>query len=212
MNTLVEQAEALWHEAVGIWASGGWAMYAIALNALVMFGVGAGVYLKLAGKGFRTVREKQWRRWIERPEERKGPVGALLDFVSGAQTVREATGRFEELRASETAPFDRDLRVMKICVAAAPLLGLLGTVTGMLSTFEALSTGGGGEKTMGMIAAGISEALVTTETGLMIALPGLFISHLLGRNCDRYKSFLAHMETVYAQALYKRTHVRETAA
>jgi hypothetical protein len=92
---------------------------------------------------------------------------------------------------------------MKICVSAAPLVGLLGTVTGMLSTFEALATGSGGEKTMGMIAAGISEALVTTETGLVIALPGLFFQYQLSRRFQTYRAFLAHLESVCNQVLYR---------
>jgi len=94
--------------------------------------------------------------------------------------------------------------MMKICVSAAPLLGLLGTVTGMLTTFGALSTGAGGDKTMSMVAGGISEALITTETGLVVALPGLFFQYQLGRTYERYKAFLAHLETVCTQSLYRR--------
>ena len=73
----------------------------------------------------------------------------------------------------------------------------------MLTTFDALATGAGGQKTMGMIAGGISEALITTETGLLIALPGLFFQYQLMRKHERYKAFLAHVESVCTQKLYR---------
>jgi len=129
--------ETLWNEASTIWVSGGWAMVAIAVIAFVMFAMGMHIYLKLLGKGFRSLPEKSWRRWIEHPERRRGPVGDLLDSVSEAKTLEDAVRRFEEIRAAEATPFARDLRVMRICVSAAPLVGLLGTVTGMLATFGA---------------------------------------------------------------------------
>ncbi|MBN1515007.1 MotA/TolQ/ExbB proton channel family protein [Candidatus Sumerlaeota bacterium] len=200
---LSDQLGSLWSQAFEIWLSGGWAMIAIACIALAMFGLGMHVRLKLTGKGFSSVREKTWRHWINHPNERRGPIGDLLDFVVGAASLKEAAVNFEELRATEIAPFERDLRVMKICVGAAPLLGLLGTVTGMLATFAALAGGGGGDQTMALVAGGISEALVTTETGLVIALPGLFFQYQLARKLERYKGFLAHLETVCAQKLYK---------
>ncbi len=56
---------------------------------------------------------------------------------------------------------------------------------------------------MDMIASGISEALITTETGLVIALPGLFFQYHLSRERDRYDAFLSHLETVCTQYLYK---------
>ncbi|MFP4354504.1 MAG: MotA/TolQ/ExbB proton channel family protein [Phycisphaerae bacterium] len=201
---ILDHFPALWNQAIAIWASGGWAMYAIAVNALVMFGMGMHIWFKLREKGFSSVPEKTWRRWIDHPDQRKGPVGRLLDFVSGARSLKDSAINFEELQASEVAPFQRDLLVMRIAVGAAPLLGLLGTVTGMLSTFGAMATGTGGEQTMDQIAKGISEALVTTETGLVIALPGLFMQHALGRGVEKYKAFLAHLETVFNQNLYWR--------
>jgi biopolymer transport protein ExbB len=203
MNELVTQFTMIWEEALVIWRSGGWAMIAIAIIALVMFGLGVHVYLKLTGKGFASVREKTWRRWIDHPAERRGPIGELLDLATGARSIKEASEFFEEVRAAEVAPFERDLRVMKICVSGAPLLGLLGTVTGMLATFAALATGSGGDETMGLVAGGISEALVTTETGLVIALAGLFFQYQLARKLERYKAFLAHLETVCTQKLYR---------
>lgn len=204
IDDLGAAVSSLWSEANEIWLSGGWAMIAIASIAMVMFGVGVHVRLKLGETGFLRVPEETWRRWIDSPLEREGPIGELIESVAGARSLSESEALFEELRASETAPFERDLRVMKVCVGATPLVGLLGTVTGMLATFAALSSGGGGDKTMGMIAKGISEALITTETGLVIALPGLFFQYQLQRRFERYKAFLAHLETVCAQGIYRR--------
>jgi biopolymer transport protein ExbB len=203
MNAMMGQVIALWQQAVGIWLSGGWAMIALAVDALVMLALGMHVLFKLREKGFQSVPEKTWRRWIDRPDERRGPVGQLLEFVTGAGSLKQATVFFEELRTTEIIPFERDLSVMKICVSAAPLMGLLGTVTGMLATFGALASGAGGEKTMGLVAEGISEALVTTETGLIIALPGLFFQYQLSRRLERYRVFLTHLETICTQNLYK---------
>jgi biopolymer transport protein ExbB len=187
-------------------------MVAIAATSLLMFALGFHVHLKLRGKGFQSVPETTWRRWIQHPGERKGPIGEMLNFVGGCESLREVSVSFKELRATETVPFERDLRLMRICVSAAPLLGLLGTVTGMLATFGALSSGSGGEKTMGLVASGISEALITTETGLVIALVGLFFQYQLARKHERYKAFLAHLETVCTQDLYRRLRRRRRVA
>ena len=203
MDAIRTQLTTLWEEACVIWSQGGWAMYAIAAIAVVMFGVGTSIHLKLRRTGFRSVPEGRWRTWIDRPEKRRGPVGRLIELVMGAGSVRELSALFEQVRRAETIPFERDLRVMKVCVSAAPLVGLLGTVTGMLSTFGALSLGSGGDKTMGMVAQGISEALITTETGLVIALPGLFFQYQLTRAFERYKAFLTHLETVCSQAVFR---------
>ncbi len=194
----------IWEQALSIWVTGGWAMVAIAFIALVMFTIGMNMYFKLASKGVGKIKEKTWRNWIDQPELRKGKIGAILDFVTASKSLSDMSVFFSEIRATEIAPFDRDLKVMKICVGTAPLVGLLGTVTGMLTTFDALSSGSGGEKTMSSIASGISEALVTTMTGLVVALPGLFFQYQLARKNEKYKSFLSHVETVCTQKLYKK--------
>ncbi len=71
------------------------------------------------------------------------------------------------------------LDVIGVLAAIAPLLGLLGTVTGMMATFDVIAVfGTGNAKAM---ARGISEALITTQTGLLIAIPGLYMKGLLDR-------------------------------
>ena len=216
MPTTLDQARAqaavLWDQALNIWIAGGPAMVAIAAAGFVMFGLGMRVLLGLRTKSRRGIREESWRRWIDRPVEREGHIGALLGEVVGFRTLEDTAAAFQGLRGVELASFDRDLRVMKICVAIAPLLGLFGTVTGMLATFGALSSGSGGDKTIGLIAKGISEALITTETGLVVALPGLFSQYQLARGVERYRAFLAHLETVVTQAQYRRMQAEEAAA
>ncbi len=212
LENLPETLASVWEQATEIWASGGWAMIAIAVIGVVMFGMGVHVLLSLRKTGFRSVSEATWRDWIDNPDQRRGPVGRMLDFVADDESLDTTERHFDQLRKTRTLPFERDLRVMKTFVSAAPLVGLLGTVTGMLSTFGALASGSGGEKTMGMIAEGISEALITTETGLVIALPGLFLQYYLTRNFDRYKAFLEQLESVCMQVAYRRQRERRAVA
>jgi biopolymer transport protein ExbB len=71
------------------------------------------------------------------------------------------------------------LSVIGVLAAMAPLMGLLGTVTGMIATFDVLAVfGTGNAKAM---AGGISEALITTQTGLLVAIPGLYMKGFLER-------------------------------
>ena len=204
MNSLSEQIESTWQQALSLWQAGGWAMIAIAIVAVIKFMVGMNIYLKMLGKGFEWVSEKKWRTWLDHPERRKGPIGRMLNLVADGGTVEATEVLFEQVQSTEIKPFERDLLVMRVCVAAAPLLGLLGTVTGMVSTFDALTTGSGGDETQGMVASGISEALITTETGLVIALAGLFFQYQLTRKHQRYKAFIAHLRSVCTQHVYHR--------
>jgi len=72
---------------------------------------------------------------------------------------------------------DRHLPLVTVMAAAAPLLGLLGTVTGMVHTFEVITEFGNSNPVL--MADGISEALITTQSGLLIAFPLIIIKHRL---------------------------------
>jgi biopolymer transport protein ExbB len=76
-------------------------------------------------------------------------------------------------------PYEQHLKLLRALVVCAPLLGLLGTVKGMIATFVAL--GERGAASMDMLSVGISEALITTQVGLFIAIPGLISSHASAR-------------------------------
>jgi len=77
---------------------------------------------------------------------------------------------------------------IQILVAAAPLIGLLGTVMGMLTTFQGLNSANG--DTIDLIAAGISEAMITTETGLVIAIPATFMVMLISSKIQTIENIL----------------------
>jgi hypothetical protein len=74
------------------------------------------------------------------------------------------------------------------------LFGLLGTVLGMLLTFKAI--GVGGSSASEVVAKGISEALVATQSGLMVALPGWMAAFLAKRWRTEYAAFLARLESI----------------
>lgn len=84
---------------------------------------------------------------------------------------------------------ERYLNTLGSIAAVSPLLGLLGTVTGMIRTFSALTTGGAGDPAA--LAGGISEALITTAAGLMVAIPALIAYRYLRGRVD---SLVVQME------------------
>jgi biopolymer transport protein ExbB len=87
------------------------------------------------------------------------------------------------------AKLDRGLAFLALSATTGPLLGLLGTVMGMIATFEAISGAGSGDPKQ--LAAGISEALVCTATGMAVAIPALLLHAFLGR---KTKAIVGSME------------------
>ena len=78
--------------------------------------------------------------------------------------------------------FQARLSFIALCAAIAPLFGLLGTVTGMITTFKMVTLFGTSDPRF--MAGGISEALITTEAGLWIAIPSLLMRGILGSMAD----------------------------
>ncbi|HSH09509.1 MAG TPA: MotA/TolQ/ExbB proton channel family protein, partial [Oceanipulchritudo sp.] len=90
---------------------------------------------------------------------------------------------------------------LSILVTIAPLMGLLGTVIGMLTTFRGLATSSG--QAVDLVAEGIRVALITTQTGLMIAIPGYIFISMVIRSRNTYLAFLAELETTVVQRIHK---------
>jgi biopolymer transport protein ExbB len=110
------------------------------------------------------------------------PLGQILAAgLSNRQrdraTMKEAV---EDTGRHVVHELERYLNTLGTIAAVSPLLGLLGTVTGMIRTFSALTSGGAGDPAA--LAGGISEALITTAAGLMVAIPALIgYRYLRGR-------------------------------
>ncbi len=195
------ETAAFLERAVEIFETGGLAMGPIGVVAFLMCALGANVWLSMTFSGMRRRSRRKLGQWADQPAFARGALGSVVGHAMQGGSPDAASLSFAEYRAAELDPFERQLRFMKICIGAAPLLGLLGTVTGMLATFAALSSGSGGEQTMQDIAKGISEALVTTEAGLVVALPGLFFHYYLSRKLRGYERFLEEAEHFCRQRL-----------
>jgi biopolymer transport protein ExbB len=132
-----------------------------------------------------------------------GAVGVLilcfLDRCSGDPNLDRNI--LDELVLSLNRSLTKYLPLIGVLAAIAPLLGLLGTVTGMMSTFDVMSLFGTGDA-KGM-AGGISEALVTTQTGLIVAIPGLYMKNFLERRAQALRRQLT------VTGFYLRRHLQE---
>jgi biopolymer transport protein ExbB len=102
------------------------------------------------------------------------PLGRVLSAVEGVSLDEEELLqlKLDEAVLAEMPALERGNGVIKLLAATSPLLGLLGTVTGMILTFQAISLFGTGDPKL--MAGGISQALVTTVLGLVVAIPLLF--------------------------------------
>ncbi len=96
------------------------------------------------------------------------------------------------IRASgqELARYQQGMATLDTCITAAPLLGLLGTVTGMMRTFGALGSGDIGAAA-GTITGGVAEALIATACGLAIAIMGLLPYNYLNARAEQAKQDVA---------------------
>jgi len=179
-----------------IWLSGGWVMLALFACAVLLYAQSFQLVMYVRRARLDDGTAPRWFEWVKSPQQAEGRVGEIIRYtqldVSSAKQVRS---RFDEIRGALLALVERRAKFVGTLVAAAPLLGLLGTVLGMLRTFFGIATSGGAE-TAGVVASGISEALVTTQTGLTIALPGLFLVMLIHRQRHRIEAQLARLESL----------------
>lgn len=185
---------------LNIWSAGGWVMWPLMALALMMFFTAVRTWRQLGGMQYRKLPEESWKLWVRRPQKGEGEVGEIIRYVQDeVETAGEINTRYSEVSAKMLPPIDRQLATLGAFVAAAPLVGLLGTVFGMLVTFQALSSGGGGGQVTEAMAAGISQALFPPEVGLCISLPGLILVQLIKRRRQELEAFLARLESYTIQ-------------
>lgn len=114
----------------------------------------------------------------------------LLDSAS----MREIRNHFLQVRNEYLPVINRRIRFLAIIITTGPLLGLLGTVSGMLSTFNGLVANQGSK--FNNVIEGISEALITTQTGLTISIPALITLSLIVQQRNRLERCIVRLEYI----------------
>jgi biopolymer transport protein ExbB len=120
----------------------------------------------------------------------------LLERSGNTELDREILGQCT-LRLRQR--LDERLAVIGVLAAIAPLLGLLGTVLGMIETFDVIAVFGTGNSRA--MASGIGVALITTQTGLLVAIPGMVMSNRLGRAAQQLRTGLDETRAALARNL-----------
>ena len=183
-------------EMFSIIAGGGWVMILLAILALILYGAAFELMFFTFSGNLNSKSEKNWEEWINNPESSEGRVRDIIKYTQQGQLKPESIQRrFEEIHFKIITRVERRLIYLNTLVAAAPLAGLLGTVIGMLSTFDGIANSARGE-TMTKVAGGIHEALLTTQTGLMIALPGVFFGLIILRKKKALEASIARLESL----------------
>jgi biopolymer transport protein ExbB len=161
-------------------AQGGWIGYIILVLGAVGLLVALLQFLSLlrAGQGV-AKQQKQ-----DEPSQ-KNPLGRILSVYNAklAEDVETLQLKLDEAILREMPKLERGLITLAILAAIAPMLGLLGTVSGMIETFQSITLFGTGDPKL--MSGGISQALVTTELGLAVAIPLLLIHSGLSSKSNR---------------------------
>ncbi|MCI0746663.1 MAG: MotA/TolQ/ExbB proton channel family protein [Verrucomicrobia subdivision 3 bacterium] len=182
-------------------AKGGWVMaplIALGFSALL---VALLKWFQLSRIRLATERDLQKvLRYLESNEEGKalaharsipGPAGDLLaTAVEHSDEKKEYIEEivYEKMLGARTR-LERGIAFLALTATAGPLMGLLGTVMGMIATFKLISSFGSGDPKL--LAAGISEALIATATGMTVAIPALLLHAFLSRKA---KGIIGSME------------------
>jgi biopolymer transport protein ExbB len=159
---------------------GGWIGYIILIIGAVGLLVASLQFLSLLGAGRGVAKQQQ-----DKEVSLKNPLGRILSVYNDklAQDVETLQLKLDEAILRETPKLERGLITLAILAAIAPMLGLLGTVSGMIETFQSITLFGTGDPKL--MSGGISQALVTTELGLAVAIPLLLIHSGLSSKSNR---------------------------
>lgn len=177
----------------------GWIIVILGAVAMVLVAMRV-VFLMGASKSTDDMAKTTLLKLLEGGTE--GALAYLKEYKGSTARVLKATVRnldrdrehIEDIVAEsilhESGRLDRFGSVILVVAAVAPLLGLLGTVTGMIATFDIITEFGTGDPKL--LSGGISIALVTTELGLIVAIPVLMLGNLLSGWAERVKDIMEH--------------------
>ena len=165
--------------------------FAVVLERIVFFAVNE----KNVGNNFKDeilslVANKKIDEAIALCDTKKSCVAsAVKKFLQKAPRgidVQDYEFILKEITIKETSPYESRLNLLASVISISPMLGLLGTVTGMIRAFTNISKYGTGDAAI--VADGIAEALLTTAAGLMIAIPVIVVYNYLNRRLEKMEN------------------------
>jgi len=150
-----------------------------------------------------ALRSEGLERALEVCSEARGPVAATLHagLLRVGQGMKHVEKAMESAGSVEMAFLERGLVWLATVVNVAPMLGFLGTVSGMIKAFEAIARAGDVEPSL--VAAGISEALITTAAGLSIAIPIQAFHNYFVSKIDRIVVDMEETSSALLDVLYE---------
>jgi biopolymer transport protein ExbB len=198
---------------------GGFAMYPLLVLSVLTLAIGIErlIYLRRvrldAGKFMAQISEFFSRNALEEAikfcESTNSPIAHIINagLKNQRRSRMEVIRAIEDQGALEVSKLEKGILTLQTVSKMAPLLGLFGTVTGMIQSFQAM--GGGGTEDPRLVATGISEALTATAAGLVVAIPAYFLAaYFLGR----VSNFLLDMQSSSIQFLDAMTELEERIA
>jgi len=144
---------------------------------------------------------KGCRLFLESKSRKLIPKVLLTALAFKDQTRQDMENALQEAILGEIPRIERFLSTLGMLAAIAPLLGLLGTVTGMINTFHVITTYGTGDPRM--MSSGISEALVTTMLGLSVAIPIMLAHTFLSRRVETLISKMEEKSVAFVNLVFK---------
>lgn len=187
-------AEKILTELQTIGSGGGWLFWALMVLAFAIAYALMGLWSALRFPGAPVLSPREWTRLLRHPDE----APAALSRLSAELSHAADPGRtLQEIGQRLFARSDRRFRFAFVMISAAPLIGLLGTVSGMFTTFDGMAANVA-EKPIDVISKGIFEALITTETGLVIGVPTFIVCAWLK---SRHDALVLHFHQIESRLL-----------
>jgi len=182
----------------GVWMQGGWVMFPLLIVTAYIYYQATDMIVQLSKAKLKDHPLEIWLPWIKKPKTGKGFVGDVIRYVvSSGYTTKTIIERVDNVKLKTIPDVNQRIVLLTAVVTTTPLMGLLGTVIGMLTTFKGLAGSSG--QTVDLVASGISEALITTQTGLMVAIPGWILISEIIRRRNQFVAFLAQVENYAIQ-------------
>ncbi|MEM9161218.1 MAG: MotA/TolQ/ExbB proton channel family protein [Verrucomicrobiota bacterium] len=183
--------------------SGGWIMIPLFILGFMAFYICGRLSLYFFRHSHKKTSIAECERWVKDPSKATGNIGQMIRYSQeGDCSTADIHNRFSEIRTAEVPRLQQGVTLLQIFINTAPLMGLLGTVLGMLHTFYGISLGGN-ESTTSIVAEGIKEALITTQMGLTLAIPGYVMVYYLKQKIIDFETFLVRLESVSLQAFQR---------